>query len=205
MGKQEQRAYLEAIRTRYRRAGKAGKTAILDEFCAVCEYHRKYALKLLSNKHRQHKKAKRKPGTGSRYGTPELVEVLRAIWLASDQLCSKRLKAALPLWLPHYDRPLSPETRVLLDTISAASIDRLLKPIRAKVARKGLSGTPPNLPNDSGWGHLLWVTFFGKTRKVTRCRAAPSEVALLLQEICCLHIMCMGKSNQFIDYGFPAQ
>ncbi|MBI5626860.1 MAG: hypothetical protein HY935_06665 [Nitrosomonadales bacterium] len=56
---------------------------------------------------------------------------------------SRRLKAALPLWLPYYDRPLSPETRVLLDTISATSIDRLLKPIRAKTAHKGLSGTKP--------------------------------------------------------------
>ena len=143
MGKQERHAYLEAIRARYRRADKAGKTAILDEFCAVCGYHRKYALRLLSNKRKPNKKTKRKPGPDSRYDTPELVEVLRAIWLASDQLCSRRLKAALPLWLPHYDRPISPETRALLDRISAASIDRLLKPIRAKTTRKGLSGTKP--------------------------------------------------------------
>ena len=34
MGKQERRTYLEAIRTRYRRAGKAGKSAILNGFCA---------------------------------------------------------------------------------------------------------------------------------------------------------------------------
>jgi hypothetical protein len=47
MGKQERRACLDAIRARYRRAKKAGKTAILDEFCAVCGYHRKYALRLL--------------------------------------------------------------------------------------------------------------------------------------------------------------
>jgi len=26
------------------------------------------------------------------------------------------------------------------------------------------------------WGRLLWVTFLGKTRKVTSCRAAPGEV-----------------------------
>ncbi len=28
---------------------------------------------------------------------------LRAIWLATDQMASKRLKVAIPLWLPHYD------------------------------------------------------------------------------------------------------
>ena len=27
-------------------------------------------------------------------------------------------------------------------------------------------------------GRLLWVTFLGKTRKVTSCRAAPGEVGL---------------------------
>src|SRR3989338_2937607 len=98
MGKQERRAYLEAIRVRYRRARKAGKTAILNEFCAVCGYHRKYALRLLAAQHNRSKKMARKPGPASRYHTPELVEALRTIWMASDQLCSKRLKAALPLW-----------------------------------------------------------------------------------------------------------
>ncbi|MDO8464945.1 MAG: hypothetical protein Q7S46_06790 [Gallionella sp.] len=49
-----------------------------------------------------------KPGPASRYDTPELVEALRTIWMASDQLCSKRLKAALPLWLPHYGASFHP-------------------------------------------------------------------------------------------------
>lgn len=35
MGKQERRAYLEAIRARYRRSKKAGKAAKLSEFTAV--------------------------------------------------------------------------------------------------------------------------------------------------------------------------
>lgn len=146
MGKQERRAYLEAIRTRYRRARKTGKTAILDEFCAVCGYHRKYALRLLRTSDKRSKTAVRKPGPASRYAVPELVEALRTIWIASDQLCSKRLKAALPLWLPHYEtsfRPLSAQTHTLLEAVSAASIDRLLKPIRAQVGRRGLSGTKP--------------------------------------------------------------
>jgi hypothetical protein len=41
MGKPERRAYLEAIRARYRRARKGNKTLILNEFCAVCGCHRK--------------------------------------------------------------------------------------------------------------------------------------------------------------------
>ena len=46
MGKNERQAYLNAIRTRYRRARKKIKVTILDEFCAVCGYHRKYAIRL---------------------------------------------------------------------------------------------------------------------------------------------------------------
>lgn len=37
----------------------------------------------------------RKPGTASRHDTPELVEALRIIWMASNHLCSKRLNPAL--------------------------------------------------------------------------------------------------------------
>ncbi len=147
MGKSERRAYLEAIRARYRRARKGNKTAILNEFCADCGYHRKYALRLLSAPFRRAKKPVSKPGPASRYDRPELTEVLRTIWMASDQLCSKGLKENLPLWLLHYAmmsfHPLSADTLTLLDSISASTIDRLLKPVRAKVGRKGLSGTKP--------------------------------------------------------------
>ena len=107
MGKRERRTYLEAIRARYRRASKAGKTAILNEFCAVCGYHRKYALRLLGKRNRSNKTS-HKPGPTSRYNTPELVAALRTVWMASDPLCSKRLKAALPLWLPHYGTSVHP-------------------------------------------------------------------------------------------------
>ena len=62
MGKPERRAYLEAIRTRYRRARKGNKTVILNEFCAVCGYHRKYALRLLSAPFRRTKKPVSKSG-----------------------------------------------------------------------------------------------------------------------------------------------
>ncbi|MBI5437399.1 MAG: hypothetical protein HY936_00315 [Nitrosomonadales bacterium] len=69
--------------------------------------------------------------------------------------------------MPHYDRPISPETRSLPDTISAASIDRLLKPIRAKVARKGLSGTKPgtllkkHIPIQAGTWDVTQPGFIG--------------------------------------------
>ena len=47
MGHKEKKAYLAAIRKRYRKGNKELKSRILDEFCAVCKYHRKYASNLL--------------------------------------------------------------------------------------------------------------------------------------------------------------
>ena len=47
MGKHEKRVYLEAIRKRYRRIQRADKGRILDEFCSVCGYQRKDAIRFL--------------------------------------------------------------------------------------------------------------------------------------------------------------
>ena len=98
MGQRERRAYLEAIRGRYRKANRTGKTRILDEFCAVRGYHRKYAIRPLGPQKPAStpRRVSRKP----RYDQSRLLEALRRIWLASDQLCGKRLMIALPLWLP---------------------------------------------------------------------------------------------------------
>ena len=89
--------YLEKIRWRYRHSGKGGKGRILDEFCAVCDYERKYAIKLLGQKR---VRVLKRPGPKPKYG-PQVFAVLKAIWLACDQMCSTRLKAALRLWLPY--------------------------------------------------------------------------------------------------------
>jgi hypothetical protein len=63
-------------------------------------------------------------------------------------MCSKKLKAAIPLWLPFYEsvyKALTPEIQERLLSVSAATIDRLLKPVRVVHGRKGLSGTRPGM------------------------------------------------------------
>ena len=98
MGKNERYAYLAAVRDRYRQANrKKAKAIILDEFCHVCGYNRKYAIRMLN---RQRKKLKRRPGRKPVYCSAELLSALKQIWLATDQMCSKKLVAAIPLWLP---------------------------------------------------------------------------------------------------------
>ena len=48
MSKKSKEEYLHEIKERYTKAGKEEKKKILDEFCTVCIYHRKYAIKLLN-------------------------------------------------------------------------------------------------------------------------------------------------------------
>jgi hypothetical protein len=144
MDNHEKHAYLEAIRKRYRKAKRADKGKVLDEFCSVCSYQHKYAIRLLR---RKVSRAPRRPGRPSRYNQPELLTVLRQIWLATDQMCSKRLVATMPLWLPHYEvsfGALEESVKSKLAGISSASTDRLLKPVRAQHP-KGLSGTKPGM------------------------------------------------------------
>ena len=69
MGKNERQAYLKAIRLRYRRARKKIKVTILDEFCSVCGYNRKYAIRLLNHGGKPSKK--RRPGRKPIYASPE--------------------------------------------------------------------------------------------------------------------------------------
>ena len=142
MGKNKRHAYLKEIRSRYRRSGRQAKSRILDEFCAVCGYHRKYAIRLL---HQPVKRARRRIVRPPVYGSKELLTALKRIWFATDQMCSKRLVAVLALWLPFYRdayEPLSPETEQQLRTLSAATIDRLLKAHRVR-AGKGRCTTKP--------------------------------------------------------------
>lgn len=143
MGKNERQAYLEAVIERYLKANKKAKAAILDEFCQVCGYNRKYAIRLLN---RPRKRPKRRPGRKPVYRSTEFLKALKRIWLVSDQMCSKRLVAAIPLWLPFYERAyekLSDKTQNQLQSISAATIDRVLAPTRALTRRRGLCATKP--------------------------------------------------------------
>lgn len=140
---QSRREYLEAIGKRYRKATRKEKSIILGEFCATCGYNRKYAIRLLKKKLLP--VPNRKPGPVSIYAKEQLLVPLKRIWFATDQMCSKKLKAAIPLWLPFYEgeyEPLLPDVRQKLLAMSPATIDRLLKPLRA-LYKKGRCSTKP--------------------------------------------------------------
>lgn len=147
MSKKSKQEYLDAIRDRYFSSSKIEKKVILNEVCAACHYNRKYAIRALKKKTKPNlslwKKKNNKPGRKKKYYDPEIISVIKSIWIATNLICSKRLKAVLPLWIPFYEGKISEENKILLYEISPATIDRLLKPIKNKFKKKGLSTTKP--------------------------------------------------------------
>ncbi|HEY1422998.1 MAG TPA: hypothetical protein VGF20_06060 [Candidatus Acidoferrum sp.] len=141
---ESKREYLGKMRWRYAHArGRRYKSRLIEELMAVCSYSRKHAIKLLNR--RGEPRVLKRSGPRAIY-QEEVLAVLKGIWFASDQLCGKRLKAALPEWLPHYEKEygvLAEPLKEKLETISAATVDRLLKPVRARARPKGRGGTKP--------------------------------------------------------------
>ena len=137
--------YLQAIRVRYHHASKPEKTPILNEFCINCGYNRKYAIRLLKGKKKKIK-SQTKSGPKPVYQDKELLVSLKRIWFATDQMCSKKLQAAIPLFLPFYEQEygfLDDHSKAKMLTISPSTIDRLLKPVRTRYTNKGRCGTKP--------------------------------------------------------------
>ena len=84
--------------------GKAGRSRLLDEICVLCGYERKYASKLLRGRRPIAGESRKCRGGSQRIYAAAEREVIKAIWLSAKQPCGKRLKAALPLWLPFYQK-----------------------------------------------------------------------------------------------------
>ena len=88
MGNEAKRQYLNRIRLRYQNASKSAKSTILNEFCLVCGYHRKYAIRLLT---KGAIARKRPPGRKRRYGN-DLIAHIKELWFAMEQINGKRMK-----------------------------------------------------------------------------------------------------------------
>jgi len=136
---------LERLRMRYQQRGATGKSRILDELCEQYGYHRKHAIRLLNGAAGPGGAGPQKTRRGPEPQYRAIVELVEQIWAAGEQPCGKRLAQMLPLWLPHYQRHygrLLPSQRKLTQQVSAATLDRLLRPLKSRQAR-GLSGTRP--------------------------------------------------------------
>ena len=136
--------YLKAIRERYLGATKEEKGKILGEFTKVTKRHRKAAIRLLN---RFPKTAAQKRSGRQREYDAVVVEKLKAVWEASDRLCSKRLKPFMPEIInklrSHGELQINADTRAQLCRMSTATIDRHLRPYRKAGGRRGFTTTRP--------------------------------------------------------------
>ena len=136
--------YIQAIRPRYNRVSKAEKGKILDEFIQIASLHRKAAIRLLNRTVRAGRDKRR--GRPRAYGS-DIELVLKAIWEASDRLCSKRLQPFLPEMVKvlrrHGERQINTVLEERLCRMSPSTIDRLLRSHRKNGGRKPISTTRP--------------------------------------------------------------
>lgn len=125
-----------ALRPRYLAGSKQQKQAILDEFCLTTGHHRKSATRLLN---REPATAGPKTGRPKTYG-PQVASALAKLWEAADRSCSKRLAPFLPDLLAVLERQgeltLTDDLKAQLLSLSPATIDRLLAPLRPKGLRR---------------------------------------------------------------------
>ena len=82
-----------------------------------------------------------------RYYDHDVLIALKELWEGADFICSKRLAPFLGEFIPVLEKyggiRLEPKVKEKLLTISAATIDRLLAPVRKKQQIKGRSTTRP--------------------------------------------------------------
>ena len=136
MAKQE---LVATIRDRDRASSKREKSRILDEFIAVTGHHRNHGIRLLgqSGDDGTQQPAIKK---GRRIYDEAVREALIVVWEAADRICGKRLRAASPHLVESMERHghlgLDPQVRQRLLAASAATLDRLLQPIRTPAGRR---------------------------------------------------------------------
>ena len=154
----ERKRIAEATAGRYRKARKKEKGAILNEFVELTGFARSYAALVLRNHGRVvqvnrqlrvrgdlGKKLPRR-GRGPTYDA-QTVKVLLQVWRLMDYICGKRLAPVLgelvERLLRHNELRCDAATSQKLGRMSAATIDRLLRPERRKYQLKGRTHTRP--------------------------------------------------------------
>jgi Integrase core domain len=125
----------DAIRERYQATSERhDRRQILAEFVRVTRYHRKHALRVLN-----HSSTSPTPRQRERLYDEAVHQALSVLWEAADRICGKRLKELAPVLIDAMERhghlQLDPVVRSRLLDMSAATIDRLLRPEREATGR----------------------------------------------------------------------
>ena len=139
----ERKAVTKQMAKRYAKASKKGKGVMLDELCKLTGWTRRHARRALIQALEQPKR----PAVRSKIYGQEVGDALGFIWALLGAPAGKRLAPFLPEIIEVLERTgeraFAPEVRAKLLRISAATIDRMLAPERARLRIRGRSGTKP--------------------------------------------------------------
>lgn len=130
----EKRCIIEVLGLRYRRARKKAKGRVLDELCERLGVTRKWGIRLLSRREVGRPRKPGKRGRPAEYHGAEFIQALRLVWKKTRYMCGRYLASAIADWLPFIEEDegeFNPEIRRQLLGVSAATIDRILKPYKA--------------------------------------------------------------------------
>jgi len=120
-------SYLRQLQARYRKASKKEKSRILDEFAKTTGYHRKHATAVLNGRRERVSGPIRRPRR-AQYGVEE-ADALATLADLFDDICSKRLRAAMDVELPRLYQAgalrISATCYEKLLRVSPATMDRL--------------------------------------------------------------------------------
>jgi hypothetical protein len=134
-----------AVVERYARSGRLERGRILDEFVALTGHHRKHAMRLLraGRVGRAERRVRR-----DRVYDAAMREAVIVLWEASDRVCGKRLRPLLPVLVEAMERhghlQLAAEVRAGVLSMSAATIDRVLKEPRGLAVVRRRRRSPPS-------------------------------------------------------------
>jgi hypothetical protein len=119
--------YLKQLQARYRQASRKEKSRILDEFVKTTGYHRKHATAVLNGRRERVQGPIRRPRR-AQYGVEEANDLATLADLFDD-ICSKRLRAAMDVELPRLYQSgalrISRTSYQKLLRVSPATMDRL--------------------------------------------------------------------------------
>lgn len=124
---------IAAVGRRYREASKSERSKILDEFTTLTKFHCKHAIRVLT---RVPCGPRQRPDRNRLYDEA-VRQALIVLWEAADRLCGKRLKALIPMLVDAMERhghlSLDPTVKDKLLSVSAATIDRVLRTTREQI------------------------------------------------------------------------